>query len=162
MAGASLGISVEIDDREVLQAIQRLQDAGGNLQGAFADIGEYLLISHRERWDRQVSPEGEPWAPLAPQTIKRKKKNRDKVLVLEGDLRDLLRYQDSPDSLEFGTDRIYGASHQFGREEAGIPARPFLGISDEDRVGILDILRDHLEEALGGKPTDRLRRRLSR
>lgn len=146
MAGASL--KVEIDDREVLKALQRLQDAGANMQGAFADIGEYLLISHRERWDRQVSPDGTPWAPLAPQTVKYKKKNQDKILVLDGNLRDLLRYQDRPDGLEFGTDRIHGATHQFGREDAGISARPFLGLSDEDRVEVLDILQDHLEAAL--------------
>lgn len=150
MAGASLGIGIEIDNRDVLQALRRLQEAGGNLQGAFADIGEYLLISHRERWDQQVSPDGTPWAPLAPKYQARKKKNQDKTLLLEGDLRDLLRYQASPDGLEFGTDRIYGATHQFGREEAGISARPFLGLSDQDRTEVLAILQEHLEGALRG------------
>lgn len=148
MAGASL--SIHIDDREVSLALQRLERLGGNLQGAFADIGEYLLNSHHERWVRQEAPDGTPWAPLAAKTVKRKKKNKDKTLVLEGNLRDLLRYQAGPEGLEFGTDRIYGATHQFGREEAGIPARPFLGLTDADRVELLDIIGDHLEAAMRG------------
>lgn len=38
----------------------------------------------------------------------------------------------------------YAATHQFGREGDGIPARPFLGLAQFERVEILDILRDHL------------------
>lgn len=150
MAGASLGIRTEIDDREVREAIKRLQEAGGDMGAAFADIGEYLLNSHRERWDRQEATDGTPWAPLNPKYKRRKHKYEDKILVLEGDLRDLLRYDASQEGLEFGTDRIYGATHQFGREEAGIPARPWLGLTNGDRLEILDILQDHLEAALNG------------
>lgn len=150
MAGASLKADIHIDDREVRQALQRLERSGGNLQAAFADIGEYLLISHRERWEREEAPDGTPWAPLDPKYQARKKKNQDKTLLLEGDLRDLLRYQDSPEGLEFGTDRIYGATHQFGAEERGITARPFLGLTEADHLEILDIIGDHLEAALGG------------
>ncbi|WP_241085742.1 phage virion morphogenesis protein [Candidatus Vondammii sp. HM_W22] len=64
-----------------------------------------------------------------------------RILVESGALRD---------SLEFGTDRKYGATHQLGDQERGIPARPFLGIDDQDRDEILAILQRHLEEALGG------------
>jgi phage virion morphogenesis protein len=150
MAGAS--IQIEIDDREVLAALQRLVDAGRDLKPAFEQIGEYLDLAHRQRWDRQEAPDGTPWAPLSPKTLARKhKKGRPlDTLVESGDLRDLLRYQASDDGLEFGTDRRYGAPHQFGREEAGIPARPFLGLSEDDKAAVLDILQEHLEGGLGG------------
>ncbi|MHB1183388.1 MAG: phage virion morphogenesis protein [Desulfobulbia bacterium] len=45
----------------------------------------------------------------------------------------------------------------FGRTKRGgeipwgdIPARPFLGFSDEDKVNVLDILQEHLEMAMKG------------
>lgn len=79
MAGAE--ISIEIDDREVRQAFDRLIAAGGDLERAFHDIGDYLLISHRRRFENQVDPDGRPWAPLSEDYQARKRKNRDKVAV---------------------------------------------------------------------------------
>lgn len=129
--------------------LNRLVLASGDLKAAFTDIGEYLKISHRERFGRQESPDGQAWAPLDPKYQARKKKNTDKILVLEGLLRDLLAYNASADGLEFGTNLVYGATHQFGRPEAGIPARPFLGFSEEDQDEILQILTVHLALAQG-------------
>jgi phage virion morphogenesis protein len=147
MAGAGIKIDVEYDDDQVMAALNRLIQAGTNLQPVFADIGEYLLQAHDERWARQEDPAGNPWAPLSPKYAARKKKNADQILVLDGFLRDLLAYNATASGLEFGTNRLYGATHQFGREEAGIPARPFLGLSADDEAEILDILQDHLTAA---------------
>ena len=123
-------------------ALEGLARRAANLRPALADIGEYLMLAHEERFDAQESPEGEPWAPLSERYRARKPRNRDKILVLDDVLASTLRYQAEADSLLFGTDRVYGATHQFGREEAGIPARPFLGLSsrDEDEAARL-ILR---------------------
>lgn len=144
MAGS--GIHVHVDDREVRRVLRALERATGNLRPAFLEIGEALLQSHEERWSQEQSPEGEPWAPLSPRYQVRKKKHRDEILLLDETLRDTLRYQAGRDSLAFGTDRIYGATHQFGAPERGIPARPFLGLSGADKA-IGDILRDHLARA---------------
>lgn len=146
MAGAALAINVEIDDREVLAALRRLQAAGADMEPVFRTIGEHLLISTRARFDKQQAPDGSAWAPLTPAYQARKKKNKDKILQYYGYLYDLLRYEASGSGVEFGTDRIQGATHQFGRD--GIPARPFLGLSDGDRQDILAIVSDHLGRAL--------------
>jgi phage virion morphogenesis protein len=145
MAGAA--IKIDIQDQQVLDAFNRLLHAVQDPEPAWRDIGEYLLISHRDRFDRQVDPEGRPWAPLSPQYRARKSRNRDIILVFNGYLRDLLRYQTSSTEFVFGTDRIYGATHQFGDPDRNIPPRPFLGISDNDRREILDIFNDHLRAA---------------
>lgn len=115
------------------------------------EIGEYLLLSHDDRWDRRISPGGEPWVKPSPGYAKHKAaagKSPADILELEGNLRRLLRYQVTGDGLEFGTDRPYGAAHQFGRPERNLPARPWLGISDSDEAAILDILRDYLADSL--------------
>ena len=143
MSGAS--ITIEINDRHVREVLDQLVDlTARNMKPALRAIGEYLDLAHRQRWDREVSPDGAPWAPLDPKHRARKKRNPDKVLVLDTHLRDTLRYQVGDDSLSFGTDRIYGATHQFGAPERGIPARPFLGLSEDDRREVLEILQEHL------------------
>ncbi|MGE4406051.1 phage virion morphogenesis protein [Pseudomonas sp.] len=148
MAGSSLSLHVRYEDRQVMRALQRLQDAAGDLTPAFKDIGEHLMISHSERFRDQVDPEGNAWQPLSPWYRARKKKNPNKILIRDVMLSATLNYQVEGESLRFGTPLIYGATHQFGDPERGIPARPFLGISDGDRTVILDILQDHLMEAL--------------
>lgn len=141
------GVRIEVKDREVLAVLDELADRIANIDEPLRDIGEHLLNTTRERFDRQVAPDGTPWAPLNPAYRARKKKNADKILVLDGYLYGLLRYQVSDSELELGTDRVYGATHQLGDPERNIPARPYLGISDTDREDVLDILREYLEEA---------------
>ncbi|MEJ1384876.1 MAG: phage virion morphogenesis protein, partial [Candidatus Sedimenticola sp. (ex Thyasira tokunagai)] len=92
MAGASIRVDHQISDQAVIDALDRLILAGGNLEPAFADYGEHLLISHDERYERQEAPDGTPWEPLNPKYQARKKKNADKILVLDSFMRDLLAY----------------------------------------------------------------------
>lgn len=148
MAGSALRLDVRYDDRQIQRALARLQDAAGDLSPALRDIGEHLMLSHDQRFRDQVDPEGNPWQPLSSRYRARKKKNPNKILIRDVMLSATLNYQVEGQALRFGTPLIYGATHQFGDPERGIPARPFLGISDEDKTVILDILQDHLMEAL--------------
>ncbi|MFC1508036.1 phage virion morphogenesis protein, partial [Pseudomonadota bacterium] len=110
---------------------------GQNLKPAFQDIGEMLLLSHNERWAKQESPDGQPWQSLSEDYKKRKKKNQSLILVLNQHLGRELNYQAQPQSFEFGTNYEYGAIHHFGGssdmrpQNAAIPARPWLGVSDD-------------------------------
>ncbi len=144
MAGAFIEIRTE--DSGIRDVLERLQAKLSDLTPVFRDIGEALLISHRERFDRGEAPDGTPWPELSPRYLRRKPKNRDKKLVLDGWLRQL-HYQADPHSLRLGTDRIYGATHQFGRPEENIPARPFLGLDAEERQTVVDILSEWLADA---------------
>lgn len=143
MAGASELINIDYDDAAVKQSLKKLLDKLGNLTPVFQDIGESLLISHRERFDRAISPDGIPWAELSPDYQKRKRRNRDKILVLDGWLRQL-HYTANDTELDLGTDRIYGATHQFGDASRNIPARPFLGLDEAERATVLDLLEEWL------------------
>ncbi|MDS4020666.1 MAG: phage virion morphogenesis protein [Candidatus Competibacter sp.] len=112
MAGASIEITV--DDAELNAALRRLQAKLGDLKPFFADVGEQLLNSTRERFRAQTAPDGAPWAPLSPAYAARKKKNKNKILTLDGRLRGTLTKQVDQDSLRIGTPLAYGATHQFG------------------------------------------------
>lgn len=177
MAGANLSISINYDDRVVIRTLRRLMRSGKDMHVVFADIGEYLLQSTEHRFDTEQAPDGTSWEPLSESTIRRKmlkgvrrgkgQKRRSlttskgntkigairslaamKILVDSGNLRDTLRYQASWDSLRVGSDRVYAASMQFGDDDRSIPARPFLGLSDEDRREVIEILKDHMRQAI--------------
>ena len=154
MAGTAVKITVDVDDRQIRRALERLRDAGGDVREAAMEIGETLLDGHEIRFDEQVDPDGQPWEPLSQKTVAwkaRKGQHPDKILKFSGDLSDLLRYQASSSGVEFGTDRDYGATHQYGDESRNIPERPFLGIDSSDQRIILEILEKHIEDALKGK-----------
>lgn len=145
MAGAFVAIEVDSGDiREIEKALHNLLEKTGDVQPAFRDIGEYLLRSHDERFRAGIDPDGNLWDELNPKYAAKKPKNQDKVLVLSGDLMDSLHYYVSPTELLFGTNLIYGATHQFGRPDDNIKQRRFLGISDKDKTDILTILERHL------------------
>lgn len=143
------GVRIQVDDRAAREVLDALAERMSDAETLFTDIGEYLLRSHDERFEAQEAPDGTPWEPLSPRYRARKRRNADKILQLEGNLRDLV-YDASRDGLELGTNRIYGASHQFGRPEAGIPARPLLGLSADDEAELIEIVQDHLRDPLGG------------
>lgn len=144
MAGVSDVITIEIGDREIRDGLRALETKLGDLRPVFRDIGESLLNSTRERFNTQTAPDGSPWAPLSPDYKKRKKKHSDLILTLNGYLRGTLGYSAMKDELRIGTPMIYGAAHQFGRPEINLPARPFLGLSDDDTAMILDALSEWL------------------
>lgn len=140
MSGSS--IDVAVDDKEVNNYLRILQAKLGSLHIPLADIGESLLLSHEDRWDKQVSPDGQAWLPLSPAYQKAKPQNKDKILVLRGYLKNL-HYQVKSNGLELGTDKMYAATQQFGDPARNIPARPFLGISQDDEDNMIGILKQY-------------------
>ncbi|WDE07285.1 phage virion morphogenesis protein [Thalassomonas viridans] len=141
MAGSFASVDVR-GGETIAKKINRLINQSGDLEPAFREIGEFLLETHQQRFIDMQAPEGEPWEPLAPQTLK-KKKRQDRILTESGTLADTLNYQLSDNQLMFGSDKEYAATHQFGRDE--IPARPFLGLAPFEQDEIIDILSDHLD-----------------
>jgi len=161
-------IRIDADGIEsVEQRLGALARAGRDLQPLFARIGEYLVASTKQRFRDEKSPDGAPWAPLSRATKARKKKNRDRILTLHGDLGSQIAWRASSAELLVGSDRIYAGTHQFGAKKGqygtasgiqsrrsfsipwgDIPARPFLGLSDRDRNAVADMVTDHLARTL--------------
>jgi len=145
MAGGFVSVDV-IGGDTIAKALNRLINNVDDASPALRDIGEHLTESTQDRMDDEVDPSGNPWEPLSVNTIEQKSlsSQSDKVLRGYGTLADTLNYQLSDNQLMFGSNMEYAATHQFGRESANIPAREFLGFSDEDENEILDILQAHL------------------
>lgn len=165
------GFAVQIDagGAGVADAFAALADALGDLRPAFADIGGSIVASTMRRFDAETDPTGNPWTPLAPATILarlggktraytkkgtlRKKAQRTlagmKILQNFGHLRQSVHYAATSDGVEIGSDLIYARIQQFGGDagrdhKTQVPARPFLGLDDDDRALIADTLRQYL------------------
>ncbi|MGX9522489.1 phage virion morphogenesis protein [Vibrio mediterranei] len=151
MAGATFHIEVE-GEHAIQTQLNTLLNKGQDMQDVLADIGEMLLISHHERFERGVSPDGIPWAPLNPDYAATKKRHQTDILRLNDILSGTLTYYATPLSLLFGTPVEYGAIHQFGGtpdmrpSNAAIAVREWLGLSVDDSSDILARLSDYLIE----------------
>jgi len=156
MAGAN--ITLDVDTGAITAALQALGE-GVDTTALFREIGAHLELSTDERFGREESPDGVRWAPLSQATIASKRRNKNKILVESGNLRELMRYQlegtvlgfGKATGVRFGTDRKYGAFHQFGGETPQghrVPARPFLGVSHDDTASILQIIEKHVQRAV--------------
>ena len=144
MAGG--GIALEGMDK-IQRELARLASRTSNLEPALRDMGEELLQSTDQHFEKGENAEGKQWKALKEQTLKRKlasSRSRTRTLEDSGTLRDTIRHQTTADTLEVGTDRVYGATHQFGDKARNIPARPFLGLSEEDKQKLERIVAKHL------------------
>jgi len=142
MAGVNYSIQIS-GQEQVIDAFNHLIKRANDLEPVFSDIGEYLIESTQQRFVDEETPDGEPWTPLKEKTIKYKAR-KDKILTESGSLADTLNYQLNGNELLFGSNLEYAATHQFGRENANIPAREFLGLSNDDEKEILGLISDHL------------------
>ncbi len=144
-------IEIQYDDHAIQEALQRLLNRTGNLRPALAEIGDVLTESSKQRFETLTAPDGGHWAPNSPVTVDRKGHSRP----LSGETGALMQtiHSDVVDNftVEIGSPMQYAAMMQFGGTTdefphlwGDIPGRPFLGISDQDKADILDIIQRHL------------------
>ena len=166
---------VVIQNDEITGALARLSAALSDLTPVMQEIGEILLDSTKQRFIQGVAPEGTRWARKSQTTLNRygaRSSNRIDVRPLfgpSGALSSQIFTEVTPDSVRWGSPMIYAATQQFGAAKGSfgpysgidkngkrfsgsspwgnIPARPFLGISAEDQVNILDAITDALTSA---------------
>ena len=162
---SSVSVKVDGDVQRLMQRLGRI--AGMDKAGINNAIAEGLRTSTIERFQAEKSPEGKKWK----QSI-RAREEGGKTLTKSTALRSSIRSDSSADGLAIGTNDIRAATHQFGdtriikakRKKAlrfrvngrwvskkevkvTIPARPFLGVSEEDEEVIKELLRQSLEES---------------
>lgn len=113
--GASF--TVEVDDREIREALDailaRMEDTRPFLQ----DIGQLLMNSVQENFRREQAPDGTPWTPLRPGTIKdrlRARRSAKGILRRSGMLYGSIAWQLEGDGVRVGASTAYAAIHQFG------------------------------------------------
>ena len=120
------------------------------------DIGDLLAASTTARFPLGEAPDGSKWAANSPVTLARKTDTRP-LFGNSGSLYSTIFHDASAEQVTVGSNRVQAAMMQFGGTKAqfphlwgNIPARPFLGISDEDETNILIEVGDYLGQAFSG------------
>lgn len=155
--------ALEINDAQVLAGLAELARRTTDMSPAMSNIAEVGVATTKARFPTGTSPDGSQWAPKSPGTIARGKKSIDlrPLFGPSGRLRSEISGGSGSDYAEWGTNLIYGAVMQFGAKagEFGqaangsqipwgdIPARPFLGLSDDDRSTMLLVISEWIEGA---------------
>jgi len=158
---AGVQITVTLEDEAVSRALAQMAAASVDMTQPMDAIGRVLVNGAVERiGTTNVTPEGAPWKPS-----KRAESQGGKTLHDSGALMRSINSWAFPDRAIVGTNTPYGAVHQLGAATGSlgvwsgtdkrgrdmtvlspwgdIPARPYLGISDEEETTILEIVRDH-------------------
>jgi phage virion morphogenesis protein len=152
-----------VDDGEIRGALQRLIALGRNPKPAMQDIAIFGENSTRLRFRTQIGPDGQRWKPSLRALL-----FGGKTLTKDGHLAGSTSSNFGSDFAEWGVNRIYAAVHQFGMvirakgkalrfrlangafavvKAVRIPARPYLGVNDDDRRGMLDLIERRISGA---------------
>lgn len=157
-------ILIELKSTTALAALERAFAGLDDPLPLMQNLGELLTRSTKQRFAQGVSPEGVKWAPKSQTTLNRygaRKSNRVDIRPLfgpSGDLNSKIYPEPSRNEVLIGSPMIYAAVHQFGAAKGAfgatkhgapipwgnIPARPFLGLSAEDDVNVVETVGDYL------------------
>lgn len=148
---------------EVLKKLAAVTD--NNIRGQIMDdFGSYMVSEIQSRFENEHGPDGEPW-----EKSYRAREKGGQTLNDSGILKQSITYAHTADKLEIGSAMIYAAIHQFGGEikpksadklsfrvgghfiqtsQVNMPARPYLGFTDDDEAELVNIIHDHWQGAL--------------
>lgn len=153
-----------LDDGQVRGALLRLMALGNNPRPALLDIAALGESSTRLRFRLQRGPDGRQWKPSI-----RAQVTGGRTLTKDGHLSGSIGSNVGKDFAEWGVNRIYARIHQDGgviKAKSGgalkfripgggfavvkavrMPARPYLGVNEDDRDDMLDIVESHIGRA---------------
>ena len=133
-----------VTDLKITWSTQRVQNQLGNLASLrtkelLSMLGSTMLEQNRKRLDSEKrDPDDKSWEPWSEEYSKHNSGGTQ--LEKSGRLLDSLAADAGSDAVSVGSNLLYAAVHQYGSPERGIPARPFLGFSDDDLTELGDVI----------------------
>lgn len=163
---SSIRVGIDSETQELLKKLKGIE--GLDKAGVNNAIAEALRTGAVDRFEQQKSPDGANWTRSI-----RASSDGGLTLTKTGQLKNSLNVRANEAGAEIGTNLIYAATHQFGASgrtirakkkpylsfmangrwirkkqvTVNIPARPFLGVSDEDQKEIENIVEEAIAEA---------------
>ncbi|CDP54067.1 virion morphogenesis protein [Devosia sp. DBB001] len=150
------GISISLTGHdEAMRRVEAAINHAENTLDMFDQIGAAVVVSTQQRWEREVDPDGNPWPKSVRVLIEGGKTLRDTGFFFNS-----VTHLPTSHGVEVGSDAIQAAVMQFGatitaKTEKGltfkgatgwanvqsvtIPARPWLGLDEEDDAEIIAI-----------------------
>lgn len=154
---------INVDNAEVMQALQQLAGRLDNLQPALQDIAARLEQNIGLRFITKTDPSGKQWAPLAPSTKSRYAKadskgnntvvSKGSLLMRTGQMHRSLNSKVIDNAALIGFNSNIAQYHEFGTKK--MPARhmmfanPEAGqLGNEDVADIMEILSHYVESQI--------------
>lgn len=138
-----------IDLRRMLPFRQRLRMLSSMRLGRLYQVlGSELESQTRRRIAEEKSaPDGENWDEWSEAYAARRPK-RGGLLDLDGGLVESIAFEVTGDAIVVGSNLVYALVHQEGFDKKNIPARPYLGVSDENLEDLGQLVIDFIERQL--------------
>lgn len=146
MAIDTSGYKIEFDIGPLEKAIRKYTRKGGKLKPLLEQAGEIVERSTFERIGRKENVGGSKFKELSPAYKKRKKKNKDRILVETGRMVDSLTWDMASDNevrIGFGDEKA--RYHMSDEPRSKMPLRNPLGVSDDDVKEIEAVAEDLLQ-----------------
>ena len=136
-----------IDLRQLLPLRRRLMLLSNlRLQRLFDVLGGELENQTRRRISTEkTDPDGEPWDEWS-EAYAAVRPQKGGLLDLDGGLVDSIAYETSSDAITVGSNLVYALVHQDGWKKKNIPARPYLGVSDENLADLGQLVIDFIAQ----------------
>lgn len=151
------GSAVELDVSELNQLTGELASAMNRLamvdkRQLLHDLGVEMEGQTVARFEDKEAPDGSSWKTWDPKYAERKRKSGSGGSILQdsGQLRGSITGAVESTGLVVGSREVYARVHQEGWPDKNIPARPYLGISQENQDDLVTIMTDFVKWASGG------------
>lgn len=150
----SASIQLTIDGLDAVEALlDRLENP--DIPLLLDDIGALVVSQTQSRIsDDKAGPDGEAWPEWSARYAKTRHGGQG-LLLAEGNpgLLSSITHLVYAGGVDVGSNLIYAAHHQFGSEKesgrgSGVPARPYLGLSPDNRDEIELICDEFVEQLL--------------
>ena len=150
-------IELKLTDNKIIQSLNDLAAASVTLAPVMREIAGILADASEQAFSDEADPAtGQPWKELteAHKVRRAEKGYTGAILQMVGDLASSIQSDYGKDFAQVGSNKVYAAIHQHGglpgmpARNAAIPARPFLGASEQDQDEIMAVLERHLSDAL--------------
>jgi len=138
------GISKTVDISELDLMAAKLQGLKDEQPILMRSVAALMRSQTQERIDTEKrAPDGTPW-PQWSERYARTRKSHHSLLESSGDLLASIAEDSGSDWAEVGSNLVYAAAQDQGFEDNNLPAREFLGLSDENKREIHAEISDWL------------------
>ncbi len=163
-------IDVELEGAEQINAqLLRVLERTGDLSPLMSDMGEHMVNSTHNNFESSTSPDGTAWAANSATTFgsmlgasdtnksgRVNKRGSNKImnkrpLIANHTLMQSIHYEAASTGVTIGTNLVYGAMMHFGGSKEAypnlwgdIPARNYLGASEDDVVILIEMASQYL------------------
>lgn len=142
-------ITIEIDSRSVMDALNQLRRQGQDMRPVMDAIGQRMEERVSSRFETKTDPSGHAWEPWKSSTVKSYPKDGNRTLLDRyGDMLSSLSHHADANSVTIGFGKPYAFYHEHGTSKMDrrglLMADPNVGtLGQEDERDILDLLHGY-------------------